>query len=159
MDIHDTPAAVDERKRQAAAERARRYRAAKRDEGKPDSNAVDAALGEAASFLASIAIPEVRGAGEEAKVALVIDIEQLHKTAVINLVRHGAKRSYARQAVSARINKRSIHDAPHMMPSRRLTDAAAAIERPVNNVWLESEIAFVRKIVARWRDAVARAKC
>jgi len=154
MDIHDTPAGQAKRARQAAAERARRYRAAKREDGRPDTKAVDSAMAEAVSFLSSIAVPEIR----DGKPTIVIDVAQLHQLTVINLVRDGGRRSYARAAVSSRMNRRSVHDQPHVIPSRCLTPHQATIERPVNGDWRDEEVGLIRRWVARWRDAVTRGK-
>ncbi|HEY8578196.1 MAG TPA: hypothetical protein VIL88_17860 [Devosia sp.] len=143
-DIHDSPAAIAERARQAAAERARRYRAAKREEGKPDAKSVDAALSEAVSFLSSVAVPD----------NLTLSIAEVHRTAVIILVRDGARRSYARQAVSARMKPRTMHDDTTTLPSRRLTPTTRIIEPPVGSTWKDTEIGFVRSLLARWRAVV-----
>jgi len=74
--------------------------------------------------------------------------------AVMSLVREGARRSYARQSVTARMKPRPAHDMITYMPSRRLTQTTAIIQPPVAGEWKDSEIGLIRNLIARWRSVV-----
>lgn len=139
-DIIDSDAAVAERTRQRNAERSKRYREAKREEGKPDVKAVDYAISEAVSLLVSVALTDMK-----------ISVADILEAAVIVLVRDGARRSYARRAVGTRMKARPMHDIGHVMPSRMLSANDRIVEPPRGGAWKPSELAWVRALVAGWR--------
>lgn len=145
LDIHDTPEAEAERRRQQAAARARRYRAARKDQGKPDSNAVDQAISEAVSYLTSVVTNPK---------AIVIDVKEIHRVAMLCLYRDGYDKRYSRMAVGQRMKPRPAHDEISYIPSRQLTYTDAVIQPPREGPWTIQDLSFIRRVIKRWRDAV-----
>lgn len=140
-DVHRPPAAKRSRAK-TAAERTAEWRAANREIGRPEVKAVDTAMSEASSYLASLC-----RAGWP-----MIDIEQLVEVTTIILVREGYKRRHSKACVIERLKPRARHDVMSTMPSRQPHFTEALIQPPDGAThWRQEDIDYIRRLAGAAR--------
>jgi hypothetical protein len=138
----ETPHAREMRRRLQHAAHMREYRAEQKQVGRPTTRTVDKALVEATAFLVRLcSAPPV-----------TVDLAELHRVAVLVLVREGNDRALSRRAVSDRLRPRRQHDSASHVPSLHPCAVDRIVAQPRRGEpWRASELEALRDIARRTR--------
>jgi hypothetical protein len=123
------------------------YRARQKALGIPTAVRVDQSLVEAVAFLVRACTPT----------RVSIGVADLHRVAVIVLVREGYDRRRSIVAVGERMKPRDEHTMPNVLPSTRLFIEDNLIEPPRNDTsWRQIDLDAIKRIASSMRVVTAR---
>ncbi|GLQ53611.1 hypothetical protein GCM10010862_08700 [Devosia nitrariae] len=111
VDLPIAPAKQRAARRRAAADATAKWRGIRRAVGMPEAAHVDRAITEAMSFCLQPVYAQHDGTG------VFVSLERTFRTAVLILMRNGADRELAQQAVRNRLAPRPHHSELHHVPS------------------------------------------